>query len=587
MTTAPGPAPPRPGRSCPPARLPRPRDARAGRPAADPAPPRPLPPRPGPPGSGPPAFRRLLALLPGLAWLAGLAGRPAARRAGALAGWLAAGALLFSCYLQISRTQPVDSDGAANALQAWDMLHGNLLLHGWRLSDVSFYTTELPEYMLVELVRGLRPDVVHVAGAITYTLIVLLAAILARGRLRGRDGMIRAAMAAGIMLAPQLGSGVYVLMLDPDHAGTAVPVLLVWLLLDRAPRRWYVPVAAAALLAWALVADGLVLIIGVLPLLTACAVRGYRAIVAGRRPLGSCWFELSLAAGALIAAAVAKGALALIAAGGGFRVWPVGSELAGYAELPRHLLLAGHGLLLLFGADFFSHDLGLVAALAMLHWLGLGLAAWAACVAIRQFAGGDLVAQILVAAVVINLAAFVSGTRAVDIHSTREIAAVLPFGAVLAARLLARRLDAARLTPALLIALTGYLACVSREMAQPAQPARGQQLADWLAAHRLDYGLAGYWQAACTTLASDGRVQVVPVQSGQETVSRGGWETNAAWYDPLRHMATFVVLPPGAPGIGYPWSFDVRAAFGQPARIYNAGPYTVLVWNRNLLAGLR
>jgi hypothetical protein len=164
---------------------------------------------------------------------------------------------------------------------------------------------------------------------------------------------------------------------------------------------------------------------------------------------------------------------------------------------------------------------------------------------------------------------------------------VLPFGAVLAARLLARRLDAARLTPALLIALTGYLACVSREMAQPAQPARGQQLADWLAAHRLDYGLAGYWQAACTTLASDGRVQVVPVQSGQETVSRGGWETNAAWYDPLRHMATFVVLPPGAPGIGYPWSFDVRAAFGQPARIYNAGPYTVLVWNRNLLAGLR
>ena len=57
------------------------------------------------------------------------------------------------------------------------------------------------------------------------------------------------------MLAPQLGSGVYVLMLDPDHVGTSVPVLLVWLLLDRAPRRWYVPLAVTALLTRAQVAD--------------------------------------------------------------------------------------------------------------------------------------------------------------------------------------------------------------------------------------------------------------------------------------------------------------------------------------------
>jgi hypothetical protein len=426
-----------------------------------------------------------------------------------------------------------------------------------------------------------------VAGAITFTLLVLLAALLARGRRRGREATARMAIAAGIMLAPQLGSGAYVLMLDPDHAGTSVPVLLTWLLLDRAPRRWYVPVAASALLAWALVADGVVMIIGVLPLLTACGVRCYRGIVIGREPPGSRWFELTLAAGALIAAAAAKAALALVARSGGFRVWPVGSALAGYDDLPRHLLLAGHGLLLLFGADFFSHSLGLVAALAMLHLTGLGLAGWAACIAARRFAGAGLVEQVAVAGIAINLAAFVFGTRAVDLHSSREIAAVLPLGAVLAARLLARRLDAAGLAPALLLVLTGYLACLSREMAQPARPADGQQLAGWLAAHRLGYGLAGYWQAASTTLASCGRVQVVPVQSGHETVSRGGWETDSAWYDAARHTATFVVLPPGAPGIGYPWSYDVRAAFGQPARIYAAGPYTVLVWNRNLLTGLR
>jgi hypothetical protein len=515
--------------------------------------------------------------------LAALAG-PTARGG----GWLAAGALLFGCYLHISRTVPVDSDGASNALQAWDMLHGNLLLRGWHLSDVSFYTTELPQYMIIELVRGLSPDVVHVAGAITFTLLVLVAAMLAKGNRRGRQAAVSMGVAAGIMLAPQLGSGVYVLMLDPDHVGTSVPLLLAWLLLDRAPRRWYVPLAASALLGLALVADSLVLVTGVLPLLTACGVRSYRDILIRREPLAARWLELSLAAGAVLAAVTAKAVLVLIAGSGGFRVWPVGSALASYAELPGHLMLAGHGLLLLFGADFFSHSLGLVAALAMLHGVGLALAACGGGIAVRRFARcDDLVEQVLAAAVVINLAAYVCGTRAVDIHSTREIAAVLPFSAVLAARLLGRRLDAAGLAPALLLALTGYLICLSREIAQPAQPAQGQQLASWLAAHRLDYGLAGYWQAASTTVASGGTVRLVPVQSGHETVTRGGWETDSSWYDPLRHTATFVVLPPGAPGVGYPWSFDVRAAFGQPARIYAAGPYTVLVWNRNLLASLR
>ena len=49
-------------------------------------------------------------------------------------------AALFACYLRQSRTVAVGSDGASQALQAWDLLHGNPLLHGWWVTDVSFYT---------------------------------------------------------------------------------------------------------------------------------------------------------------------------------------------------------------------------------------------------------------------------------------------------------------------------------------------------------------------------------------------------------------------------------------------------------------
>ncbi|MGH3183487.1 MAG: hypothetical protein ACRDOE_16520, partial [Streptosporangiaceae bacterium] len=80
---------------------------------------------------------------------------------------LTVGIGLYVCYLHVSRTQHVSSDGASNALQAWAMLHGNPLLRGWKLTDVSFYTTELPEYVIVEAIRGLHADVLHVSAAIT------------------------------------------------------------------------------------------------------------------------------------------------------------------------------------------------------------------------------------------------------------------------------------------------------------------------------------------------------------------------------------------------------------------------------------
>ena len=58
----------------------------------------------------------------------------------------------------------------------------------------------------------------------TYTLLVLGAGMLAKGRATGRQGALRAGIAIGIMLAPQAGTGVYVLMLSPDHTGSAVEV---------------------------------------------------------------------------------------------------------------------------------------------------------------------------------------------------------------------------------------------------------------------------------------------------------------------------------------------------------------------------
>jgi hypothetical protein len=505
----------------------------------------------------------------------------------AAVAWVALGILLFTVYLHVSRTSAVNSDGASNALQGWSMLHGNLLLHGWQLSDVSFYTTELPQYALLEAVVGLGPGVVHLAAAMTYTLLVLGAGMLAKGRATGRKGMLRAGVGMGIMLAPQVGTGVYVLMLSPDHTGSAVPVLLTWILLDRGGRRWFVPPLAALVLGWALVADNIVLITGIGPLAAVGALRAYRVIVRRGQPVRAAWFEIGLVVAAAAAVAGSHLAIGEITSHGGYYVYPVHNQLAPFSELPSNLMLTLQGILILFGADFLNQNLGYPAAIGAVHLVGIGLVAWAVGVALRWISRADLAVQLLTASVLVSLAAYLLGTTAVDLNSTREFAAVLPCGAALAGRVLARRLTAARLVPALGIVLTVYLLGLGREVTKPAAPPQASQLAGWLSEHHLTYGLGGYWQADVVTLDTGGRITLRPVAALGPHIDRGAWEAQPAWYDARHHQANFVVLAQNQPGAkSYPWMTSVTDAFGQPVSVTYVGQYTIMVWNKNLLTEL-
>ena len=102
------------------------------------------------------------------------------RRWAAVAGYVLSGVVLFVAYLRLSETYSLNSDSANILLMGWDLLHGHLLLHGWYMSDVSFFPTELPQYALLESFLGPHMQTAHVAAAMTYTLTFLLAVLLAR-----------------------------------------------------------------------------------------------------------------------------------------------------------------------------------------------------------------------------------------------------------------------------------------------------------------------------------------------------------------------------------------------------------------------
>ena len=542
-------------------------------------------------------------------------GAPAARRA-RRAGWAAgiavAAGVLFLCYLRLSDRVPAGSDGGSIALQAWDMLHGNVLLRHWTVSDVSFYPAELVQYALIEAVRGLGPEVVHIAGAMTYTLIVLLAAWLARGRATGREGLIRALVAAVVMLAPAPGMSP-TLLVGPDHVGSAVPVLLAWLTVDLLPGRqagrprWYVPPAVAILLAWGQFADGLILITGVAPMVIVCGVRAAvklrhrrpgssapgrgapgRGAPGRKAPRGWPWAEISLAVAAIVSVGLARAATALIRHSGGFTVRPVPTAFAGLAALPRHLQLTAEGLLGLFGADFSGSRSRPDLAFAALHLIVVAAAALAFLLALRRLGRDDeLAVPGLAIAIVLNVAAYAPTQFVQDLLSTRDISAVLPFAAVLTGRLLAGPLLRARLTAAFAIFAVACAVALGYNAAQPAQPAHGQSLAAWLATRQLSGGLAvDYWVANITTVDSGGRITVRQVGLSNGVLT---WplprELKSDWYSPASQYADFYVASDINPASSTEQAAAVRI-FGAPAQTLHPAGYTVLVWHKNLLAGL-
>ena len=357
------------------------------------------------------------------AWPARTSAATLAKRAGLV---VLAAAVLFCCYWRQSSAAALSSDGSGNVLQAWDMLHGNLLL---QLSAIS------------------------------------------------------------------------ILLLSPDHTGTAVPVLAIWLLIDRNAEtrpRWFIAVLVGLAFALVMVADSIVLFTGIIPLALVCVLRACAGLI-GRGKRNASWrYEL---------------------------------------------------------------------------------------------AAGELMVPVFAVAIVLNLGAYMSSTHAQDLLGAREMAEVLPLGAVLAGRVLGDRiLDWIRspkswLVPVLAAFAAGCLAALGYGAAQASVPAVNEPLASWLVAHGLTDGLATYWQANSTTV--DSRRQVLlsaVVRNHSDRLVPYLWETDDADYDPALHHANFVVAdgPSALPGM----RLSAELTFGRPQRIYHADGYTILIWNTNLLAKL-
>ncbi|MGH3150535.1 MAG: hypothetical protein ACRDOB_07380, partial [Streptosporangiaceae bacterium] len=260
----------------------------------------------------------------------------------------------------------------------------------------------------------------------------------------------------------------------------------------------------------------------------------------------------------------------------------------------------------IFGANFDGLS-GIWFALALLHLVGVAAVGWALARAARNYARVALVDLVLAVAIALNVVLYLL-TNAADL-AAHEVAVIVPYGAALTARMLvpatgpARRIGASRWVRASrrirasrrvrvaglvagIAVLAGYTAGLGYEISQPsAAPPPDTVLTSWLAGHHLTYGLSGYWTSSSVTVDSGNHVQVRALRIAD--LSPDLWMSEPGWFDPALHDANFVVLDSQPGNFSY---FEpiglISLYFGTPARVYSFGPFTVLVFDKNLLRDL-
>ena len=500
------------------------------------------------------------------------------------AGLALAALVLFLLYFRDAQTIGQSSDSGGISLQAWDLWHGNPILRGWWLSDECFYTIDLPMNAVVQMVVGLRPVTVHIYAAVDYVVVLLLAGLLARGRARGRQGIVRMLLTVGIMLAPSTVLGSRILLQGPDHVGTQIAVLATFLVIDRAAERWWVPVAVGVLLTVAQVNDVQATFSAAAAVGAACGVRACSEVARWQRPPRERWYDASLVVAAVVSFALAHLIVAGIHAAGGFYL-PGPKNGLGFAPIsamPAHSWATVYNVLILFGADFIGQPMGISAIFALLHLVGVALGFGALWIGARGFfIRMDRVNQTLVAGTVFILIAGAFGLYADAVTGAHDIIPVLPFCAVLAGRLFGERLAALRLEPVLAAGLVVMLVALGYNDIQPKAVPPSTQLAAWLEAHHLTMGLGGYWESNITTLDTGGRVRMVSTVGNGTTAQE--YESSAEWFNPAKYQANFIVAYSASTDPSPVKPSVVRAWYGPPAHVYYFEDYTIMVYDYNRL----
>ncbi len=483
-----------------------------------------------------------------------------------------------------------NSDGATVVLEGQSLAQGHLLLHGWILSQDSFWSVDALFYGLFVFIFGVHGWMIHVVPAFIATLIVLVAGHLAT--VHNADAPPRIARVVVILgLVFPVAAWAQFYLAGPYHLGTTLYCLMAFALVvgEARPIRY---LGATVLLSAGVLGDLQTLSLGVVPIALAGLVTIMR-----RWSLRAGAGRIAVAGAAVILALCTR---AVAAALGAFTFAP--------PRTPNTLALSLSNVLpgLHYAVNLLGAGTGPFGRSPIPALLDPARFAVALCVASTTLYAlvallRGLVTQppqfddrhwelddLLILGVLGSLGTYAYLATAGSSAEARYLSSGVIFAITLCARVLSRpvairpHLHRVLGVIGLLIALS-IVAGGGYTISEDPPPQQANALIALLRLHHLTDGLGGYWSASITTVLSDDQIRVRPVITGPTgSIERYARQSLGGWYE--NRSTNFLVYNADV-AVDSITRASARATFGPARHVYALGSYRVLVYAHPIHVG--
>jgi hypothetical protein len=280
------------------------------------------------------------------------------------------------------------------------------------------------------------------------------------------------------------------------------------------------------------------------------------------------------------------------------------TKLAAGSQVASNFRLWWQSIAVLGNGDFFGQDLsvasGLAVVCAALSLTAVGFmarAGWRALSASRVTAGPPAPMQaarlpFLVfwcSSAALLTGAFLISAQPIDIHADRYLVGVIyAAAAVIPAIAVGRSLsEAAALAGTCVVALGGVVSLArgieTRNPGHFPSVTTANRIAQIAAGQHIEFGYAGYWDAAPITWASHLRVQVYPVSVCDSGAHLCHFDLHyiSSWYTPRPGIRSFLLVDPELPLISAP-----TPDLGPPVAVYHVGRISMYVYPYDLAGRL-
>lgn len=482
--------------------------------------------------------------------------------------------------ISIKNGYNVHSDAASIILETQDILEGNILLSGWNLSTVSFYTTDILLYILMSIFFGPTSKLLYVVPAIIYAAIVVLSMFITYRF--NNDYKVMKTFLVFILLGIPSTNVMSFFLNGPIHMGTIFLLLLSFLILqyidiliDR--RNIILFIIYFSTLSFAIIGDDFGIYFGALPIIISCILSLIR-----KRNVKN---KLIILIITLISITFSKLLLYIIEITGGFIIpGETSATFLDYSLIFTNIMFSIEQLLYLFDANFFGQEIFSITTLSsILRCLILVIFIISTIYTIKNYINESLLTQVLVLSIILNYCAYTfSGYMTGDLHLVRYLLPFYIFGSILIIninkiKLLRRKSIFYILFCIFLIFAISSISKIPHTSYTSAEN-KFDHLSNFLEQKGLYNGFGEYWASNIVTLESENEIKIRAVIPIENSLFSFNWLSKEEWY---KEGANFFVID----SANNRYDDYIKATyntFGSPSETYEHNGFTVLIWDKNI-----